>query len=52
VESVANAEGVPIKYSWWRSQLALDDRLPTTNLMAGGWDLLRREISTVAFMIK
>jgi putative ABC transport system permease protein len=37
VDSVANADGLPIKFSWWPSQLAIDGRLVTTNWGAAGW---------------
>jgi putative ABC transport system permease protein len=37
VESVATAQGVPIKYSWWPSELALDGHMVTTNWRAAGW---------------
>ncbi len=37
VEAVATAEGVPIKYAWWPSELALDGHPVTTNWRAAGW---------------
>jgi predicted permease len=37
VDSVANADGVSIKFAWWPSQLAIDGHLVTTNWGAAGW---------------